>query len=339
MIDPNTAMSAAGEGAKAVSKFEEILQKIYGPKWTRKQADADAYADARKLQTIRDNPDMEIVFANGQMNARARPLEELALRAGQRQLAESIRQEENLENVIEISKKELQSAEQVSEEPIDEDWITRFFEIAKDVRSEDMQFIWGKILAGEIAKPKSFSLRTLETIRNINADEAKLFEKILPFTIGCSGNLFVPKDLLDLTDYKITYGHIIRLDEFGFINSTGATAPLSIPANCNRAVIMNTNREVLTVSNLSGSGISSSIPVFPFTQAAIELMNILDRPSNQSFFVQYVKRIHERSPFSNTTMGVFQIDHIEGKNAFFDADKPIYTFCPVTTRYSGLARQ
>ena len=72
MIDPNTAVSAAGEGAKAVSKLGEIVQKMFSPRWTRKQADADAYADDLKLQTIRNNPDMEVIYLNGQMSARER---------------------------------------------------------------------------------------------------------------------------------------------------------------------------------------------------------------------------------------------------------------------------
>ena len=35
---------------------KEIFQKMFNLHWTKKQADADAYADERKLQTIRDNP-------------------------------------------------------------------------------------------------------------------------------------------------------------------------------------------------------------------------------------------------------------------------------------------
>ena len=69
-MDPNTAMETIGAGAKAATKLGEIVEKVFGPRWTRKQADADAYSDQRKLQTIRENPDMEIVYVNGQINAR-----------------------------------------------------------------------------------------------------------------------------------------------------------------------------------------------------------------------------------------------------------------------------
>ena len=52
-MDPNTAMETIGAGAKAATKLGEIVEKVFGPRWTRKQADADAYSDQRKLQTIR----------------------------------------------------------------------------------------------------------------------------------------------------------------------------------------------------------------------------------------------------------------------------------------------
>lgn len=335
MIDPNTAMSAAGEGAKAVSKFEEILQKIYGPKWTRKQADADAYADARKLQTIRDNPDMEIVFANGQMNARARPLEELALRAGQRQLAESIRQEENLENVIEIAENEIQSVEEVSPDSVEEDWITRFFNIVKDVSAEEMQFLWGKILAGEIAKPNSFSLRTLETIRNISPDEAKLFERLLPFIIWSGQACFIPADIITLTEFEVPFGIIMQMDECGLVNSSGQTIiEIKAMQNCDQQPILNSKVELLSVADPSVVNFDFNLRVYPLTRAAIELLDIIDYCPNHEFFLRLAKTIHVEH-LSNANMTIFPITYGEDSKPFLDTNKPIYTFCKVTHQRSG----
>lgn len=335
MIDPNTAMSAAGEGAKAVSKFEEILQRIFGPKWTRNQADADAYADARKLQTIRDNPDMEIVFANGQMNARARTPEALALRAEQRQLAESIKQEENLEKILDKAQNELLSAKEISETPVDEDWLTRFFGIAKDVSSEDMQFIWGKILAGEIAKPGSFSVRTLETIRNINADEAKLFEKILPFVVSSGAARFIPADLTDFVEFGITFGNIIQLDECGLANSSGTTS-IGIKANPkeDNQYILNAGKEYLLMSNPMDIALSANLRVYPLLRSAKDLMNILDYSINHEAFVRLSSKLHQES-FPNTSMSIFEIVLDENGQATYDADKPLHTFCPTSIRQSG----
>ena len=338
MIDPNTAMSAAGEGAKAVSKFEEILQKIFGPKWTRNQADADAYADERKLQTIRDNPDMEIVYANGQMNARLRTPEALAFRAEQRQLAESIKQEENLEKILENAQKELLSTDEVSDDPVDDDWLTRFFGIAKDVSSDDMQFIWSKILAGEIVKPGSFSLRTLETIRNISSYEARIFEKALPFIISSGAAHFIPTCLTTFEKFGLSYGHIIQLEECGLINSTGtASLPLKAPSACVNFPLLNTNTEVLAITNSNEKELSFNLAAYPMTHAAVELISILDFTSNHDFFVDFSEKIHSEN-YPSTVMTIYEIHEDENGNACFDTGKPIYTFCPITIQRSGLAK-
>ena len=100
MLDPETTLDTLGKASEAMTKFQQILLKVFGPCWTKKQADADAYADTRKLQTIRDNPDMEIIYTKDGMIARARDPKMLANRADQRMLNDAIRQEENIEKIL-----------------------------------------------------------------------------------------------------------------------------------------------------------------------------------------------------------------------------------------------
>lgn len=47
-MDPETIMETAKECSKAASKLGGIIEKIFGPRWTKKQADADEYADQKK---------------------------------------------------------------------------------------------------------------------------------------------------------------------------------------------------------------------------------------------------------------------------------------------------
>ena len=70
---------------------------------------------------------------------------------------------------------------EVSDEPLDSDWIARFFSHAQDVSMEEMQKLWGKVLAGEVQMPGRFSLRTLDVLRNLTTSEAKQFTDIASF--------------------------------------------------------------------------------------------------------------------------------------------------------------
>ena len=66
----------------------------------------------------------------------------------------------------------------------DPDWVARFFDGAQDVSSEELQKLWGKILAGEIKSPGQTSLRTLSILRDMTQQEAKDFLDLMRFRIA-----------------------------------------------------------------------------------------------------------------------------------------------------------
>ena len=71
-----------------------------------------------------------------------------------------------------------------TEDEVNEDWIYRWRDAAGQVSSEDMQVLWGKVLAGEIRHPGAFSLRTLDFLRNLSPDEARLIERLAQFVVN-----------------------------------------------------------------------------------------------------------------------------------------------------------
>lgn len=109
-------------------------------------------------------------------------------------IEKEVRRQINAANIIEKTAKILEDKEEISETPVDVDWTARYFEIVQNISNEDVQFIWSKILADEIAKPNSYSLRTLELLKNINSKEAKIFSKIYDFVFQCSGEFLISND-------------------------------------------------------------------------------------------------------------------------------------------------
>jgi len=63
----------------------------------------------------------------------------------------------------------------VAQEPVKEDWAAQFFEHCQDVSDEQMQVVWSKILAGEVAQPCSFSMRTLHAVKMLRSGDANTF--------------------------------------------------------------------------------------------------------------------------------------------------------------------
>jgi hypothetical protein len=70
---------------------------------------------------------------------------------------------------------------QVSDEPVDQDWLAQFFEHCQDVSDPEMQSIWSHILAGEVAQPGRYSLRTLHAVKMLRKDDANLFTTYCKF--------------------------------------------------------------------------------------------------------------------------------------------------------------
>jgi len=59
----------------------------------------------------------------------------------------------------------------------DLDWFNRFISLAEDVSNSTMQDLWAKILAGELARPGSYSLKALKVFRDMSIVDAKLLAK------------------------------------------------------------------------------------------------------------------------------------------------------------------
>ena len=70
----------------------------------------------------------------------------------------------NIRGVVAKAAAELEHKE-VPATKTDHDWVARFFNEVQDVSSEEMQKLWAKVLAGEVERSGSTSIRTLGVCR------------------------------------------------------------------------------------------------------------------------------------------------------------------------------
>ena len=84
---------------------------------------------------------------------------------------------QNIKAVVEQAALELGDKRVENREP-DHDWSARFFNEVQDVSSEEMQLLWSKVLAGEVERPGSTSIRTLSILRNLDKVAAKIFRTL-----------------------------------------------------------------------------------------------------------------------------------------------------------------
>ena len=135
----------------------------------------------------------------------------------------------NLESVVRTAAEQLGDKRVADSEP-DHDWTARFFSDVQDVSSEEMQLLWARILAGQVEREGSVSIRTLQILRNLDRVTARLFRTF------CSMCVFFPggtEAVIDgrvpslggnaaqnaLKKYGLGFDPLCKLNEHGLIIS------------------------------------------------------------------------------------------------------------------------
>lgn len=184
----------------------------------------------------------------------------------------------NIENVTAFAAEELKNEPPVTDEPLDEDWTTRFFRIAEDISNEEMQALWGKILAGEIKQPKTYSLRTLELIRNLSKNEADVFMKVANFAVKC-GNanfLFKGKDSKLLKEkYNISYSDTALLTEIGLLQP-GTFVNYQLFQQPTDSQHVFTAGNIVFIAKIKANTPTIQMPVDVFSNAGNELLKLIN---------------------------------------------------------------
>ncbi len=126
-----------------------------------------------------------------------------------------------MKNYAEIARKadDLKAEQEEELSPQDFDWHTRFYEACGNISDEEMQEIWASVLYGEITNPGSYSLRTLESLRNISKEEAILFKKVCDCSVQIGRLVLLPCFGGIMEKNGISYGDVIKLDDCGLLKS------------------------------------------------------------------------------------------------------------------------
>ena len=107
------------------------------------------------------------------------------------------------------------------------DWLNAFEQEARNKSTEEMQQLFGRILAGEIAKPNSFSIKTIKLMTQLDTRVAGLFRRLCSLSIA----LKIEARTIDarvvsfagsastntLAQYGLSFDQLNVLNEYGLI--------------------------------------------------------------------------------------------------------------------------
>lgn len=197
----------------------------------------------------------------------------------------------------------------------DFDWFVRFYEAVGNISDEVMQDLWAKLLAGEVAEPSSFSLKTIDVLRNLSKQDAELFSLICSHSVMTRGQNFLPHYDTYLEKHNIYYTDIMKLNEQGLIFNDG-TIGFSMSIGQNPNVLFWNNDLVMTIESSDDKNIEIHIKTYPFTKAGQELAVLVSKSVSEENFIELAKEIANKN--QECILGVYKIVSLDEKSILHD---------------------
>ncbi|KUM53120.1 TIGR03899 family protein [Rheinheimera sp. EpRS3] len=218
----------------------------------------------------------------------------LAQRAERRLQMQRERQQYNLESIMTLALE--YCTDQVSTQDVDPDWFQQFCELVLEISNKSMQQLWAKILAGEIASPGKFSLKTLHTLKRMSYKEALALQQAV--NLSCKtrqdpsariyfGYIRKPslwrvltgksRAVLNLNQFGLSYPQILSLIDIGLLHSSEIESG-ELPAG----QILNWQYQQL---HLNGTITSKGVVLqyYKYTASGAELLPLLSSQPNQAY--------------------------------------------------------
>ena len=285
-------VEAAKAFSEPITKFIDVVSRgigcIFEPTKIKKLADAKAYEISTIADAVRKNDDLPIFIDRDGVQIDSTDFKALAERTSSRLMLQEMRKQQNIEAIVNKAYEELQKETEVSGEPVDDDWIVRFFNSVEGVSNEEMRTLWGKILADEIKKPKSFSARTLDNIKNMSTKEAQLFQWIMSYSVELCGSVMLLYDIKSNRNFEITYDELRTLDECGLIDLL-SIMNRKIDLAPNHLIELESEGLLFYISNEGNTSERINLTSVPLTITGKELYCIIDKKTNISGLFNLIK--------------------------------------------------
>lgn len=216
-------------------------------------------------------------------------------RSNKRARLTSQRKQKNIEAIME--KTYDFCARKTIDKRTDLDWFNRFIMLAEDVGNKTMQDLWAKILAGELSRPGSYSLKALKVFRDMSITDAKLLAKACSFAVKdqsrkniriISGSYQQPgllnffskerQQYINLSNFGLNYADLLSLadNHLIFIQESESSIMAS-----GESINFSYNGQPL---KLTSKQANVTLQFYKFTAIGVELAHLITDKANDEFF-------------------------------------------------------
>jgi hypothetical protein len=206
-------------------------------------------------------------------------------------------------------------------------WIEQWRQGAAEVGEADLRQLWARLLVGEVAKPGSVSQKTIQTLRQMSADDARLFERFGPFII--SGGFIV--HVTYLQSVGISAEPAVQLEDLGLLAGAqnelaGGYWPVAT-TNRGRAALLFSHTTRLLKLGLKDNEEGLSLPAMRLTEVGKQLMRVGNFTPDDRYLRAIAGFSKERSiipPNPGTVLAVIAKGHLNANTFTTTAEEVVF---------------
>ena len=220
---------------------------------------------------------------------------DVGVRVSEQLVLEKIRTEVNVAKALKRAEDTLvDDYASPSDRQVDPDWFFRWREAAGRVTNEDLQGLWGRLLAGELKNPSSYSLRLVQFLANITTAEAGEIAALAPYVLG--GIVYRDDTSVNEASSPLSFGSLMRMQELGLV--AGAEA-LGLTQN-----FKSTREDQFACALLAHSrcllfaapdpALTLELPAYLLTTLGKQVFGLGDFSPNEGYLELVARRIGEK---------------------------------------------
>ena len=206
-------------------------------------------------------------------------------------VSDALRREVNVAKAITYAEAQLEADDDAPPAAsIESDWLYRWRDHVGSISSAELQALWGRLMAGELKAPGSYSYRTLDFIKNLSRDEAQKIERLGPFLI----NNFVARDEKGILDkHGVGFGDLLELQELGVLSGVdgiGLSLTLDNLGRDSFLAVLRSHSRALVLRH-SDPTRDVSIAMYPLTTLGAQIVSLAESEPNDDYLEAVGKRI------------------------------------------------
>lgn len=282
--------------ARTTAKIHEILAITQAEKSVEAIRNGTHFYDSDSAKLIEYSG---VTGLSDERNVQGEETEFLPLRSlkrlGSNVIENELRKEINVAKSITFAYEELAEEDpDASANPIEDDWLNRWRTGASEVSDDEMQALWGKVLAGELKDNGTYSYRTIEYLKTLSKVDAHKVKELAGYV--WEGD-YIPFETKFFEENVHNFAYFLEFEETNIllgVSSGGLQYSKLVNIGESEAqIIICSNNMVLDIK-AEGDSKPITFKCYKLSNVGRELVKLANQPTLLEYAVSYAEFLGPR---------------------------------------------